>query len=198
MTRVEAAPTDDPRRRRLLEAALTTFMRFGYRKTSMEEVARAAQVSRQALYLHFSTKEGLFTEAVRHTLATGLELATAALQDGTRTVEDRLVGAFDAWIGRHVGLLGTNVTDLEEPRDQLVGPLISGYEESFTEAVVKAIRAANLSAVYKPAGLTARQLADILDAAARGFKHLCASPEEFSQRFAAAARALCLPLRTKG
>ena len=106
--------------------------------------------------------------------------------------------AFDAWVGRHVGLLGTNVTDLEQARDHLVGPMISEYDERFTDAVARAIRAANLSPAYKPAGLTARQLAEILYAAARGFKHRCHSPEEFSLRFGAAVRAICLPLRTRG
>ena len=48
--------TDDPRRSRLLEAALGVFLRYGYKKTSMDEVARAADLSRQGLYLHFATK----------------------------------------------------------------------------------------------------------------------------------------------
>ncbi|MCY0994815.1 TetR/AcrR family transcriptional regulator [Nannocystis sp. ILAH1] len=198
MTRVQDDTAADPRRARLLEAALTTFMHFGYRKTSMEEVARAAQVSRQALYLHFSTKEGLFRDAVRHTLATGLERASALLQDCARTCEDRLSGAFDVWVGRHVGFLGTDVTDLEEARDLLVAPMVSEYDERFSDTVTRAIRAAGLAAAYKPAGLTARQLADILYATARGFKHRCSSPEEFSRHFGAAVRAMCLPLRTRG
>ena len=37
------------RRRRLLDAALNTFLRYGFRKTSMEEVARAAKLSRVLL-----------------------------------------------------------------------------------------------------------------------------------------------------
>ena len=197
MTRAEDDTTGDPRRARLLEAALATFMRFGYRKTSMEEVARAAQVSRQALYLHFSTKDGLFHDAVHHALATGLERASAVLHDGARACEDRLAAAFDVWVGRHVGLLGTDVTDLEQARDLLVGPMVADYDERFTDAVTRALRAANLAAAYKPAGLSARQLAEILYATARGFKHRCTSPEEFSLRFGTAVRALCLPLRTR-
>ena len=49
--------TDDPRRSRVLEAALGVFLRYGFRKTSMDEVARAADLSRQGLYLQFATKE---------------------------------------------------------------------------------------------------------------------------------------------
>jgi TetR/AcrR family transcriptional regulator, regulator of autoinduction and epiphytic fitness len=187
---------EDPRRRRLLEAALGTFARFGFRKTSMEEVARAAHLSRQGLYLHFATKEALFRAVVEHFLATGLDAAAASLRDPALPVEDRLAGAFDAWAGRFVGMVGADVTaDLEEASDQLVGPLMADHEERFVEAVTKAIRASGLPAAYKPAGLTARQLAETLNATARGLKHGCASREEFGARFAVALRALCLPLR---
>ena len=41
----------DSRREALLEAAVGVFARYGFRKTSMDEVARAAGVSRQGLYL---------------------------------------------------------------------------------------------------------------------------------------------------
>ncbi|MFD6726563.1 helix-turn-helix domain-containing protein, partial [Streptomyces sp. NPDC060131] len=46
------APTgaDADRRTMVLESAMATFARFGYRKTSMEEVARAAHISRPGLY----------------------------------------------------------------------------------------------------------------------------------------------------
>jgi len=50
MAKVAPVPDpDDLRRRRLLDVALATFLRFGFRKTSMEEVARAAGLSRQGL-----------------------------------------------------------------------------------------------------------------------------------------------------
>ena len=37
---------DTGRRTAVLESAMATFARFGYRKTTMEEVARAARISR--------------------------------------------------------------------------------------------------------------------------------------------------------
>jgi AcrR family transcriptional regulator len=192
-----ATPPDDLRRRRLLDAALATFVRFGFRKTSMEEVARAAHLSRQGLYLHFATKEELFRAAVQYALETGLEGASARLRDEVLSVEEKLLGAFDEWVGRYVGMSGADVTDLEEASALLVGPLIPQHEELFVDMVTKVIRASGLSAAYKPAGLTARQLADTLQATARGLKHGCASRAEFGERFLVAVRALCLPLRTR-
>jgi AcrR family transcriptional regulator len=107
-----AEPLADARRRGLLEAAVTVFARYGYRKTSMEEVARVAQVSRQGLYLHFATKEDLFREALKNLLGGSLQAASAVLRDGALSLEDRLVGAFDEWVGRHVGLFGARASDL--------------------------------------------------------------------------------------
>jgi TetR/AcrR family transcriptional regulator, regulator of autoinduction and epiphytic fitness len=197
MTKAAASPATAPddRRRRLLDAALATFGRFGFRKTSMEEVARAGRLSRQGLYLHFSTKEDLFRAAVRYALETGIEAASARLGDSALSVEEKLAGAFDEWVGRYVGMIGADVTDLEEARDLLVGPLVAEHEALFIKKVAKMIRASPLPAAYKPVGLTARQLADTLHATALGLKHVCASRAEFGERFAVAVRALCLPLR---
>src|SRR5690349_11830561 len=95
-------PNEDPRRERLLDAALQAFLRYGFRKTSMEEVARGAGLSRQALYLHFETKEVLFRAAVRHALELGLRAASEHLGATDARVADRLVGAFDEGVGRYV------------------------------------------------------------------------------------------------
>ena len=51
-------PADD-RRDTLFHAAAGVFPRYGFRKTSMDDLARAAGLSRQARYLHFATKEAL-------------------------------------------------------------------------------------------------------------------------------------------
>jgi len=189
-----ASPPGDRRRQRLLDAAVTTFIRFGFRKTSMEEVARAADVSRQALYLHYATKEALFGAAVRHALETGLEAASAKLGDPSLSLEEKLAGAFDAWVGRFVGIVGSDVGDLEEASDVVVGPLIAEHEERFVEAVAKAIRASGLPRAYRAAGIGAKQLAETLSATARGLKHKARSRAEFGERFGVAVRALCMPL----
>jgi AcrR family transcriptional regulator len=60
-------PTEQ-KQRALLDAAIGVFARFGYRKTSMDDIARAAGVSRQGLYLLFSNKEELFRRSVEYSL----------------------------------------------------------------------------------------------------------------------------------
>jgi len=59
---------DEPRsirkRRAILEAATTLFLRNGYLGTSMDEIAALARVSKQTVYKAFSDKESLFSEIV--------------------------------------------------------------------------------------------------------------------------------------
>jgi len=56
------------KRRAILEAATTAFLRNGYLGTSMDEIAALAGVSKQTVYKHFTDKERLFTEIVVSTV----------------------------------------------------------------------------------------------------------------------------------
>jgi len=56
------------KRRTILEAATTLFLRDGYLGTSMDEIAAVAAVSKQTVYKHFADKERLFTEIVLNTV----------------------------------------------------------------------------------------------------------------------------------
>jgi TetR/AcrR family transcriptional regulator, mexJK operon transcriptional repressor len=52
------------KRRAILEAATTAFLRTGYLGTSMDQIAALAGVSKQTVYKHFADKERLFSEIV--------------------------------------------------------------------------------------------------------------------------------------
>jgi len=187
-------PEPDSRRGKLLEAALAVFLRFGFRKTSMDEVARAAHMSRQGLYLHFKTKEELFQATVAYLLRDAQEAAERSLGDASRPLEQRLLGAFDAVVGRFVGMFGADTEDLAQAGSLLVGDMIAEHEAAFAEAVARTLRGSGLLGAYRAAGLNARQLADTLYATARGLKYGCTTRAEFLERMGVAVRALCAPL----
>lgn len=48
------------RAERILDAASDLFAHYGYDKTTMDDIARVAKVSKGAIYLHFRSKEDLF------------------------------------------------------------------------------------------------------------------------------------------
>jgi AcrR family transcriptional regulator len=70
----------------ILDAALPVFVRHGFRKASMADIARAAGISRASLYLSFNSKEELFRAG-----------STRAHARTMRDVEAALSGAGDVF-----------------------------------------------------------------------------------------------------
>jgi AcrR family transcriptional regulator len=70
------------REQQILEVAGEVFARHGYHSTSMDEIARRADVSKPMLYAYFHSKEGLYVAYIERT---GQELVARlrrALDDG--------------------------------------------------------------------------------------------------------------------
>lgn len=181
----------------VLDAAVAVFARFGFRKTSMDEVAHAAGVSRQGLYLQFANKEELFRKALVHTLSQQLNAAVAALERADESLELRLIAACDAWSGRFIGSLGADAADLMCASTSLAGTTLTRYETQFESAVAGAIANSALGDVCGLIGVRAADLACALHATARGLKHSSASREEFLNGITAAARMFCAELNPR-
>jgi TetR/AcrR family acrAB operon transcriptional repressor len=66
-------------RTRILDAAMLVFRRHGFRRSSIEQAAEAAGLTRQALYHHFKSKEALFRAVIEqlHEKALSAEIAAA-------------------------------------------------------------------------------------------------------------------------
>ena len=78
-------------RAKLLAAARTLFVQSGYTETSTPDIARAADVTRGALYHHFSDKAALFqavveaeADALRQEIDAGSMTGDNPLADGSR------------------------------------------------------------------------------------------------------------------
>jgi len=70
----------------VMEAAAGLFLRHGFRKASMDEIARAAGVSKPTLYAHFADKDALFAAVCDHVGQKMLAVAAAA-QEGATLLE---------------------------------------------------------------------------------------------------------------
>jgi len=192
----DAGPADT-RHLAVLDAAVGVFARYGFRKASMDEVARAAGVSRQGLYLQFANKEELFRKALEHSLNNQLIAAVAALARQHDTLELRLIAACDAWSGRFVGSLGADSADLMCASTSLAGATLTHYETQFELAVTRAIADSPLEGFCTTAGLCPADLARTLHATARGLKQVSTSREEFVKGMTVAARMFCTPLNQR-
>jgi AcrR family transcriptional regulator len=187
----------DARQSALLEAAVGVFARYGFRKTSMEEVAHAAGVSRQGLYLQFANKEELFRKALEHSLNNQLNAAIAALAVREESLEARIIAACDAWSGRFVGSLGADAADLMCASTSLAGATLTHFETRFESALTGAIADSPLAAFCTTAGMSPADLARTLHATARGLKQRSVSREEFVKGVTVAARMFCATLNRR-
>ncbi len=77
------------KRRRILRAAYELFRAHGYRKTSIDDVARRAEVAKGTVYLYFPNKGQLLVHAIALEKAS-MRAQIARFFDGSIAKEDRL------------------------------------------------------------------------------------------------------------
>jgi len=87
---------DSDRQDAILDAAFGVFASYGYRRSTMEDIARAAGLSRSALYLHFRNKEDIFRSLTHRHFDTSMAQMEAALTRKGQTAEEALYAAFVA------------------------------------------------------------------------------------------------------
>ena len=177
---------ESERRDRVLAAALATFARYGYRKTSMDDVARAAGISRPGLYFLFDSKPDLFRAAVTRALDDDLAAARQALGDTGRPLRDRLIEAFDAWTGRYVGPMARDVPVLLESSPEVLGGIADDYPRRFAALVTDAL------AAERPDGRP-HDVARTLLSTVRGLKQEAAGRAEFRTGLTVAVELLLRP-----
>lgn len=86
----------DTIRKDLVSCGHELFGRYGFRKTSIEDVARAAGVSKGTFYAFFETKETFFLEVFRLAAQEARESLTQAMLGGEATVREAFVEALHA------------------------------------------------------------------------------------------------------
>ena len=188
-----SSPPVSAREERILAAALQVFGRYGFRKASMDEIARSADISRQGLYLRFASKDALFRAAVRQELDTALGDVSRCLNEEGVGLERRAVAALDAWLGRYVGsMLASDIGNLlRNPAMQLgdlVDPAIATCRARFAAAIAAAMSGSDRRRLR----VTPEEIARALLTLAQGAKYLSnalvESREEFVARLTAAVR----------
>lgn len=82
-------PGRDDVRERILDAAERLLERFGYRKTTVEDIAREAGIGKGTTYLHFRSKEEVFLGTIDRVVDAAMSEMTAVAQ-GNSSLKDRL------------------------------------------------------------------------------------------------------------
>ncbi len=170
------ASLQDEKRKRILESAFEVVLRYGYQRMTMDDVAKAAAMSRPALYLHFSNKGEIYRAIASDMMGQAVAAARSALQ-GPGDIEARVFAAIKCGILDPTEfLLATpHGSELMEMKDQLAADIIKNWHAQKAAMIAAALDAAGCG---KAKGLTGVQLANILLDGLDGLKMRAASAEE--------------------
>jgi AcrR family transcriptional regulator len=155
-------------------AGLRLFTQYGYRKTSIDDIAQAAQVAKRTVYLHFENKAAVFL-AILEYLGDRVRQRCATAESARGTAVDRLTGLLDAYFGMGFELFSKSehMPELEETFSKLartrIGDLNVEYEDRLSRFLRSLEKAGEIGG--PPKGLTVEEIVHILMRAAEGAKH---------------------------
>jgi AcrR family transcriptional regulator len=155
-------------------AGLQLFTQYGYRKTSIDDIAQAAQVAKRTVYLHFENKVAVFL-AILEYLGDQVRQRCVVAESAGGTAVDRLTGLLDAYFGMAFELFSKSehMPELEETFSNLararIGDLNTEYEDRLARFLRSLEKAGEIGG--PPHGLNVEQIVHILVRAAEGAKH---------------------------
>lgn len=178
----------DAKRARVLDAAFRTVLAYGYNRTTMDDIARAAEMSRPALYLLFKNKMEICRALAASVMKRSVARARTELTGDGSFAErlERAIGvAFLSMMQRFAeSPHGAELLDL---KTTICGDLVEGWRAELTALFAEAIgdEAAWNTLDLASLGLSAESMAAILMDGLEGMKTRLAAPA--AQRQAAQA-----------
>ena len=143
----DMSEANDPKREAILASATTLFRRYGYRRTSMEDIAQETGVSRPSLYSHFANKDEVFRSLSMALHENALAESERILQgDPDRvSIEDRLDGALAAKLGGVMtfGDESPHGNEICDEANRLCGDIVTDASTRFLAMLTSALRAAS-------------------------------------------------------
>jgi TetR/AcrR family transcriptional regulator len=168
------------------------FFQFGYRKTSTEDVAGAAEVSRQTLYLQFGDKERLFRAALEY-LTEQMLVIRRLVGNQNGTVEQTLMGVFEVLCGDSLAVSSQiNIAELLVVARSQEESIVSRFEADVLSVIADTLTQAGTAARWERHGIGAQELAmHLLDTSA-GVKSATGNLSDYKRRMALAIRIIVM------
>lgn len=190
--------TGDPKRLRILEGAYKVFLAYGFTRTTMDDIAKAADLSRPALYVVFRNKTDIYKAIARCVMAQCAERASVALNNDGPLLDrlDRLVeyALFDMMREIEDSPHGLELLDM---KNSLAGDVIEEWRDKIDGALEEAIEAETRTTGVDLAsrGFSARTLAQTFFDALDGMKPRLSDPTHHLEAAKRAARMLVAAIR---
>lgn len=171
------APPQTDRQDAILHAAFHAFATYGFRRTTMDDIAQGAGLSRSALYLHFRNKEDLFRHMTRAFFAEVNQALVPILADPAADLTTTLAAAFRAKDGKFMDVvLGTpHGAELMDAGFSIACDIAAEGEAGFQAKLADWFRRRGTPAVLG----TPEEVAQTLMSALKGIKSSAGSLAEY-------------------
>lgn len=156
-------------RREILEAALKVFIRYGFRRTTMSDLAKEAGMSRPALYQQFANKEDIFRAvAIDYVTRAGEEVETRI--HAYESVAEKLFFILDIWLVNPFELIHStpDARELMDSTHDFVSDVIEDSHRAIESSVAGVLESSRDALTIH--GLTPESIARVFTASAMGFK----------------------------
>jgi AcrR family transcriptional regulator len=161
---------------RILDAAMRVFRRHGFRRSSIEQAAEEAGLTRQALYHHFDSKEALFRAVIERLYESALAAENAAAKAGEeagKSLSDIIFAEISARLRQLVSSLegSPHMEELFSEHLAQASDLYQTYATRFAgevAATIARVRRQRQLALAK--GMSPRELARLVEMAVHGTK----------------------------
>jgi AcrR family transcriptional regulator len=175
------ATADDAKRSRILQAAMKVFLAYGFSRVTMDDIAKAAEMSRPALYLVFRNKADIYQAIAASLVAESFGKARAALA-AEGTFAERMNTAIDSCMISIFSEIAASPHGAEilDAKSTLAADLLLSWKRGLGGIMRDAIEAAaEHNGVDLAAGeLSSEMLSQFLLDGIEGMKSRLADPEQ--------------------
>ena len=186
----------DPRAAAILEAAFQTFFQYGEKRATMDDNARAAGMSRPALYLVYKNKADIVRACVL-SMMDDLRERLAGIASSTGSAEARIMQVVHAGVVEPHETIGASAhaDELFALKSEIGADLFRSWMKLIEGAIAEILEEeASAGHVMLPAGVSAAEIAAMITDGAEGFKLRMTSAEELSHRLETFVRLIIGPL----
>jgi len=169
----------------VFDAAADVFAQYGFKRTTMNDIAQAAGISRPALYLMFNNKEHLFQELAAYRINRALETAKSVLTD-VGDLRHRFIGALMIFEKTYTEPVANSPhgAELVDINMSLASDVMTKGRSKLIAALVKVLKTAEQSGEvsFQNMPMTHKAFVELLLSSVSGLKKKASTKAEYRKQ----------------
>jgi AcrR family transcriptional regulator len=158
----------------------------------LDDVAQAAGLSRQTIYLRYKNKENLFKSSISATLENSLRRCQDIASQDSTSIEDRIFEIFDIWCGQYIDVLkaSPHASEIIDATHSLIGDFVKSKQDDLVSIITVILKFEGIPSLDEQK-ITPAQVAETIYYTAKGLMQHCENHEDFAAKMRTSITLLC-------